>query len=66
MSQVLTDDNFPQVVSKSMEKMYDLAIDHAIEVVKSQGFTTTDINNLMEVSSMKNNIISKLLSLQKK
>lgn len=64
--QVVTDDNFPNVVNKSMEKMYDLAIDHAIECVKIQELHTTDINTLMAMHNMKNLILSKLYNLKKK
>ena len=52
-------------ISDSMSKLYDLGIEHAINIVKEELIHTTDINTLMVMSHFKNSLISKLLSLQK-
>lgn len=55
----------PDTVQDIMSGFYDLAISHAIEVVKTEAIATVDVNTLLEMSNMKNRIISKLLSLKK-
>lgn len=52
-------------ISQTLSTMYELGIDHAIDIVKSEPISTADASIIFEMSSFKNRIISKLLSLQK-
>lgn len=65
MPEILQEQLKADWLSEPLDKAYNMGLEHALKIVKSEIVPTADVNTLVVMSSMKNSIIAKLLTLQR-